>query len=144
MRLFHPQVAKLSCSDCQKYVVDIKTWEIKKYQSGKQMERDKGDIGPIKSGTCQGCPKNASFPEDNRGPQNERYCKLWPENVATIELYHRFRACGWDGLPTACKGDTLLVNNFSIIDRLIRESESHQLGRNIALELLPILTLGKC
>ncbi len=124
-------------------MVDAKTWKIDKYQSGKEKERLKEDIGPLAGGQCKICPKNANFKEDYRGPQNEKYSKLSEANVKTIELYHRFRACGWDGLPPEARGDAILVKNFAVVDQVIREWEDHRRTKDLAGELLPIILMGK-
>jgi hypothetical protein len=92
------------------YVLDVKTGKFLETKDKRKQKRPAGSKTP-----CWECPKQS--------PENEKNCQLSERNIKTLELYYRFRACGWDGLPASCRGDSIVVRNFAIIDKIIRQQD---------------------
>jgi hypothetical protein len=125
MMLEHPQVARVSCADCKKFWFDPAKGEFV-MRGGKRLERTPGTPLP-----CGVCPK--------KSPDNEKNCTLTEANQQVLELWYQFDACSWEGLPPACKGDRLLVRQFSLVNAVMKNHEKRQQGRMMADELMPFL-----
>lgn len=129
MELSYPALARLSCSECKEWMIDTKTWT-KELHRGKPFKRAANCATP-----CAICPR--------KGPSHEAESRLSERNNQTIELYRKFRACGWDSLPPACRTDSILTDNFTLIDRIIRQQEQSELGQAMASAMLPFFASKK-
>lgn len=125
--LEHPQHARLSCADCKKWLVDIKTAEYTK-RANQKIPRPENIPTP-----CKECPKGS--------PENEVNCVLTKDNEALVGLWNMARARGWQRLSEDFF-DPWNEQQISLIARVYEAFQQRQLGRTIALELVPLLVTG--
>lgn len=122
MLLYHPEVAAVPCSECQRWIYG-KDWK-PALRGGRKQARGPGQATP-----CMICPK--------KSPENAKQLELTPQAHRTIQLYLRHRATG-SALTKAEAKDAYLVRNFGIIDVLFREWERVKQGEQIEHAFLGI------
>ena len=120
MQLARPEIP--SCADCQAWIYDSKTWK-RQQRGGADVPRPAGTKTP-----CWECPK--------KSPELEWQFVLSPQNRQTMELFYQVRAAGWGSLPEGAAKDPILVKNFTLIDRIVREHESEKLAQTMLLPLI--------
>lgn len=126
LKLWHPHIARLSCSECQKWVYDFK---LRKFSDrGENRIPRAAEVPP----PCRECPKGS--------PENEKFSKLTLFNLLTLETYYAHRATNWAAAALLLR-DEIFCDNVRIIDRIIREYELESQGRAIASELTPLIVL---
>lgn len=110
--LFHPVMAQISCSECQKVVYDFDT--------GEKITICNGSLPMLRvlPPPCEKCPKQS--------PRHEAEFVLSDRNLRTLRLYYEVRATGGACLSEAERQDRLLTRNLYTIDRLVREFERKQ------------------
>jgi len=99
MLLHHPEIGSLKCSDCKRWIYDIKT--------GKKLERH-GEPQRRKPGTtlpCATCPRES--------PEKEAETTLMPCNEKTLMLYLAVR--GGAALTQEESEDPIIRRNFAML-----------------------------
>ncbi len=128
--LYHPAVAQVPCSECQRFVYDLKTGKRETYQAGSaHNELPVPRNGPPPCELGHDCPKQS--------PDREHLHVLTERNRRMLELYSANRAFqGHLFAPHEIDGLTRL--GFVICDSFFRASEQRDLADAIALRLLPL------
>jgi len=117
----NPQLADLSCAECQKWVYEIPSGQPQLFEGpdGRKTERIPRAAPP----PCDRCPKES--------PEREHLYVLSDKNYRTLKLHERFRT-GVYPLPKYLAGDPLLAENFAIIDEVIERGKRHAVNRDLA------------
>ena len=118
MAVHHPALLKFTCAECKKYVYNMETGERFTVCNGLlDMQRPVGPSGEPEP-PCNKCPKGS--------PDREREFILTPANYKTLKLYLEVRVTFGQGLTDAMKNDRWLMNNFRLIDGIVRDHERHE------------------
>jgi hypothetical protein len=126
LELFYPVLARLSCEDCQKYVPDYDWSEHTgtgkpRGPEGEPWKRPKESAPP-----CFKCPK--------RSPAEERQHVLSRKNWKTFQLALQAHATGGRCLTEEMSRDGLLMENVTVVCRLIEAHARNDLAERIAIK----------
>ena len=125
LALKHPKHAALDCTECQRWVYDIKTVELRK-RGGEPVRRSPGAPTP-----CKQCPKQS--------PERARRLKLSDRDLATINLFLRNRALFGRMLTDAEVNDPWLARSFSMLESVYRAYESSKEAQHIGLSMVQMM-----
>jgi len=104
--LFHPQLLKRSCQQCQTWLFDEKHQPI--LRGGRPVRRPSGSPTP-----CWSCPK--------KSPAHSRGCERDMQRISqTLELYYQVRATAGRCLSECEAADPRLARNLAIVDAVVR------------------------
>lgn len=128
LRLHHPQMAELSCDDCQRFVCDVKTGEIKRNAATKlPVKRPAGSQTP-----CDACPKCQWSARGRESPAEGRQAELSPKNQVLVDLYYQIQAA-----PGSVELTDRVAAKMGLIGQLFDERQQlHQRKMTAALEAL--------
>ncbi|PQO33331.1 hypothetical protein C5Y96_10795 [Blastopirellula marina] len=118
LQLLHPGAASIDCSDCAKWLYDLKTGKRQTVRTGASRQevpqpRPSGVPTP-----CSSCPK--------QNPQHAERLKLTDKNWRTYQLWRRARATHFHCVPDRLKSDPILARNFAELDQVFRLIEQSQ------------------
>lgn len=114
----HGGLSQISCKDCQKWVVDLKS-ERFVLRSGKRQVRRPNQPTP-----CRNCPKGS--------PEEARLTTLTAAHWKTLSLYVRCRATFGRSLSEEESKDPILLAHFASIDSTWRAFDKTEAARMIA------------
>jgi hypothetical protein len=123
MALTSPGIAALPCSECAKFLYDIKT--------GKPVTRGDGEKQPRPQGAplpCRLCPK--------KSPQEAHKYELSRKNVKALRLYLEMRATQGRCIPKRLARDGMFRRVMATIDQVMRSVEREQNAEAILAPLL--------
>jgi hypothetical protein len=136
--IHHPNLP--SCETCQKYLVDYSwidgtgTGEVRKWQSGpnewKPLERKADNPAP-----CKSCPK--------KGPEHEREFILTEASVRALHFYQETKATFGKGLSEEAANDSVVRQNFSILDQLFDRVEKSRDAEAFAVAMESVIARNK-
>ena len=116
----HPEIAKRSCDDCEKYVFNAKGRRSLHPATGEPILRS--EYGPGCTPDCSQCPKCDGANE--KTPATGRKAELSERNRMTLELYYQAKV---GRLP---KVDAVLRHNLGIIEGMV---DSHARAQSVAM-----------
>lgn len=111
--LVHPGTASIKCSDCAKYVYNLKTGERESYDAGDEML-------PILRGDnptpCDSCPKGS--------PENEERLKLHWRNRRAMDFYQRMKGMPKASVPKHLRSCSVMQRNFYLISQVMKAARA--------------------
>lgn len=118
--MLHSGIAKLKCSDCQRYNYRIPEGTLETY------ETDQGHLPVLREPDmpppCDQCPRG--------GPQNEQLLKLSERNWKAYSLYLRIKACqGMFRIHPLIASCPIFADNMRIIDDTIEHVKREMVER---------------
>lgn len=130
LQLFHPGVARIDCTDCQKRLYSLETGELVTYKAG-ALGLKHYDVTEAPCQRGEVCPKES--------PERAHLHLLSERNWRAVTAYRRGRAVGFEHVLK----DDLFAENMAIIDGLVRSWERSRAaeasGANMALALIPLI-----
>ncbi len=113
--LFHPQLLKRTCQQCQTWLFDDQHRLVQR--AGRPVRRPPGSPTP-----CWNCPKKS--PAEARGFERDM-----GKISRTLELYCQVRATAGRCLSDREASDPLLARNLAIVDAIVRRGQRVELAQ---------------
>ncbi|MBT7069647.1 MAG: hypothetical protein HN975_02000 [Anaerolineae bacterium] len=127
MIFHHPALARLTCEECQNWIVDIKTAE-KLIRGGKPQKRK-----PHQPTPCAECPR--------KSPKNERRYRLMPCNDTTLMLF--FAVQGGVSLSPEEAQDPIVRKNFAALKIIYNNWQQRNEADELTTTLFRAGIIGK-
>lgn len=112
LKVHHPQVAMIPCSECQKWIYDFSTGRRKTVRCGPERKEE-----PIEQGPDPPCKQGLSFKCPKGSPEEEADHILTPANQRILDLYRRGKLTNFAGMEL----DMLTLELLAVVDLIYSE-----------------------
>jgi len=115
----HPRLARLKCSECQKFIYDIPSGTPQTFEGKDGPEKIPRAAPP----PCEQCPKGS--------PENEHLYQLSWKNHRAMILYKRVKS-GVTPIPEHLERCPLLADIFTVIGETLQSVETEARNRDLS------------